>query len=88
MMLRPTDQVLQTVLDNEIVVVHKATGKFFALTGTAKRAWEIMGSGVECVSIKAKMLDEFDVSEDRLTSDLCDFFTRMESEELIERVSA
>jgi hypothetical protein len=77
------DTVAQRVGD-EVVLVHVNTDKIFVLNRTGARLWELLASGLERDDIQRQMLQEFDVSEDRLTSEIDALVASLRNEQLID----
>lgn len=59
-----TDSHVETMVDGEIVLMDIEDGKFFSLSGTGRRIWELIEASVPVSGIIAKLVAEYDVNED------------------------
>ena len=56
-------QHVETMADGEIVLMHIENGRFFALSGTGRRVWELMAEPIAIGSLVDRLTDEFDVDK-------------------------
>jgi len=68
---------------NEMVLVHLKTDRILILNRTGSRVWDLLVEGKSLAEIRRCILEEFDVSEDRLVDELEEFFASLTSEQLI-----
>lgn len=66
--------VLSRVLDGETVVLDLGSGTYFGLNEVATRVWELANAGTPVGDIRARLLDEFDVTPERVEHDLEELF--------------
>jgi hypothetical protein len=70
-------------LGDEMVLIHLKTDRIFVLNRTAARLWELLSRGLERADIQRQMLEEFDVTEDQLASEVDPLVTSLKNEHLI-----
>ncbi|WP_158611011.1 PqqD family protein [Aurantiacibacter spongiae] len=61
--IRKTDNFVETVVDDELVLLHIVNGKFYSLKETGRRAWELLDDVDRFDRLVAAMQDEYDVAE-------------------------
>jgi hypothetical protein len=61
--------VLFRRLDNEVVLFHLGTDRFYELNGTAARFWELLEAGRNVAQIREQMLLEFAVDPDEFAGE-------------------
>src|SRR5262245_50801486 len=59
--LKVNPDVLFQRLENDAVLLHMKTDRFFNLNRTGARFWELLNEGHDLVGIQERMLREFDV---------------------------
>ncbi|NNC73001.1 MAG: PqqD family protein [Sphingomonadaceae bacterium] len=71
---------VETLVDDEIVLMHIDSGKFFSLSETSRRMWELLGEHDTLPSLVDAMAAEYEVKrgqcEAELTSVLLDLQER------------
>jgi len=81
---RVSPDAVATRMDiNEIVLVHLKTDRILVLNGTGSHVWDLLVAGFELAEIRRRILEEFDLPEDRLAGELEEFFASLTSEQLI-----
>ena len=68
-MLRLKDSVMKTMVDNEIVLLDKATGMYYGLNETASRMLEVTLEHRKRDEILSIIQEEFDVDMPTIESD-------------------
>ena len=68
-MLRLKDSVMKTMVDNEIVLLDKATGMYYGLNETASRMFELTLEHRKRDEILSIIQEEFDVDMPTIESD-------------------
>lgn len=69
-MIAKTDNFIETLVDGEVVLMHIVDGKFFSLTGTARRTWEILDEAVNFKGLIDALTSEYDVSRNECENQL------------------
>ncbi len=77
------ENVIAEILDGEAVLLDLDTGKYFALNGTAARAWQLLSERRSVEAVVDTMLSEFDVPREQLEFDVEDLIRRLEAHSLI-----
>jgi len=80
---RGSPDVVAERLGDEIVLVHMTTDRMYALNRTAARVWELLCGGYDRAGIQRRLLQEFEVTETRLSDEIDDLITTLRSERLI-----
>jgi hypothetical protein len=81
---KPTSDAVYNRIGNEGVIIHMKTNRIYDLNRTAVRFWELLSTGHNQVEIKQIMLQEFEVSESQLSTEMETLLTSLENEQLIE----
>ena len=68
--LRVPDEVIVRDLAGEALLVHLGTGTYFGLDATGTRIWHLLAEHGAREAVVARMLEEFDVPEAKLRSDM------------------
>jgi coenzyme PQQ synthesis protein D (PqqD) len=68
--LRPHPDVVARRVADEVVLVQLQSNQIFALNRTGARFWELVSSGMPSREAAQRMLDEFDVSAERLEEEV------------------
>lgn len=83
MKLKIHPAVLQAKFEDEQLLVHSDTGRFFRLNVTAGRLYELLKDGNSLETAREKLLAEFDVAPDALDAELSRLIASMKAEELL-----
>lgn len=79
-------QVLWRRVDDEAVLLHTGSGKYYTLDGVATRLWELLAEEGELDAVVERFVAEYEVGADRLRRDLHEFLAELAANGLIERV--
>ena len=82
--IRINDDILFNDLQGEIVILNPKTGIYFGLDQVGTRAWQLIQEYGCLGPVKDAMLEEYDVSAERLWKDLEDLVTRLSDKGLVE----
>ena len=75
---------VETVIDDEIVVMQLDSGDFFSLSGSARAIWEAIDGVRDEPAICAALADAFpDARPDELAADVAGFVTRLRAASLL-----
>jgi len=75
---------VETVIDDEIVVMQLDSGDFFSLSGSARAIWEAIEGARDEAGICAALVDEYPaVSRDELAIDVAGFVARLRAAGLL-----
>jgi hypothetical protein len=81
--LKVNPDVLFQRLENDAVLLHMKTDRFYNLNRTGTRFWELLSEGHELVHIQELMLREFDVEPGILEKEIKDMIVSLEKEDLV-----
>jgi hypothetical protein len=70
-------------LDGEAVVLELESGRYFGLNETGTRMWLLLREHGEVGPALRALLDEYDVTEDRLRTELLSFVEALVSQRLL-----
>jgi hypothetical protein len=62
-------QVMTRTVDEEVVILDLATGTYFGLDPVGARMWELMAEGKTLGEICERMLQEYEVTREKLEGD-------------------
>lgn len=78
-----TATTLSTNMDDEIVILDTAQGKYYGLDGVGARVWEILKTPHSFVELKNAVLEEFEVDADQCELDLVDLLGSLRDSGLV-----
>ena len=84
--IRRPRQVLQQGIggvSGEAVILDLSSGVYFGLNSVGARVWELLQGGRDLRSIRAALLEEFDVPASRCEADLLGLVRRMAEDGLV-----
>ena len=81
---RPNPDVITQELEGELVLVHMATNRIFALNETGARVWELLESGRDTITIRETLEREFAVDPQQLEREMQDLVAALAAEGLVE----
>lgn len=79
-----TDNFVETVVDDELVLLHIINGQFYSLKDTGRRAWELLDDNPQFGQLCSAMCGEYDVTEDTCRSELGKLFGDLKERTLVE----
>ena len=85
--LRASDDVAARALDGEAVLLDLASGTYFGLNEVGARVWELVEAGTTLGALRSALLDEFEVEEGVLATDLARLLADLEQRGLVRRES-
>ncbi len=77
-------ELLSSRMDNEIVMMHPESGKYFALNPVASRIWDLLETPQNLNELVEKLLKEFDVSKETCSKEVTTFLSEIIEKKLIE----
>ena len=77
------EAVLSTELDAEGVLLNLETGEYFGLDEVGLVMWKLLQENGDVEAARARLLDQFDVTEDVLTRDLSEFIGKLADRKLV-----
>ena len=81
--VKPNPNVIFRRLDDEIVLFHLGSDRFYELNGTAARFWELLYEGLDIGQIRGRMLAEFMVESSQLAGEAETLLDSLRQEDLI-----
>ncbi|MBI5539772.1 MAG: PqqD family protein [Bacteroidia bacterium] len=77
-------ELLSSRMDNEIVMMHPESGKYFALNPVAARIWELMETEHSIIELVDKLQREFDVDSETCKNEVTVFIENVLEKKLID----
>lgn len=75
---------VETVADDEIILMHVDSGGFFSLGSTSRRIWELLEQPRTIESLCECLISEFDVPRDRCLADVVQLVMKLQERDLID----
>ena len=82
--MRVVPEVLSQSVAGEAVLLHLPTQRHFGLDSVGSRFWRMLESDGDVARACARLLEEYDISEEILRADLCALLDRLAAVGLIE----
>lgn len=79
-----SDDVVFRELEGEAVLLNLASGMYFGLDAVGTRIWQLLGEHQALQPVFERMLEEFDVDEQTLRSDLLVLVDRLTEHGLLQ----
>ncbi len=77
------NEVFANEIDNEVVMMHIKTGKYYGLDDIGSRLWERMKEKIQVGELIGQLLEEYEVSEEECAKDVLEILVELQSNELI-----
>ncbi len=78
------DELLESSVDNEIILLSIQNSQSYGLNPTASRIWELLNKPISIGEITQLIAEEFGVAESDCEKDVLSFITNLDSEKLID----
>ena len=72
-LVKCADRFVETVIDDEAVVMDLDSGNFFSLSGSALSIWELIDGRRDTAAIIASLAEEYGADETAIGEDLATF---------------
>lgn len=79
-----SDNFIATEVDDELVLMHLANGRFYSLSDTGRRAWELLDEHPRFGDLSHAMRLEYDVAPEVCDTELAAMFGELLERNLIE----
>jgi hypothetical protein len=79
-----SNNILITEVDNEAVLLNKATGKYFTLDEVGTRIWKLIAQHGQLQPVYQAMLDEYNVEPQQLEQDMLALVDNLRSSGLLQ----
>jgi hypothetical protein len=83
MRFRASPDAVAQHLGDEMVLIHLKTDRIFVLNRTGARLWQLLSAGLDQAGIRQQMLQEFEVTETQLASEVDPLVASLKNEHLI-----
>ncbi len=81
--MKPGPNILSRQLGEDLVLLNLDTNRFFELSRTGARFWELLGTGAELNAIEDTLAAEFDVGRCELSAEVAALVEAMQAEQLL-----
>jgi len=78
-----TDDCVETVVDDELVLMNVVNGLFYSLKDTGRRAWELLAEKDSFGALVDAMCSEYDVADELCRTDLTKLLTDLDERTLV-----
>lgn len=75
--------VINQTIDDEAIVLHLGTGRYYSARGTGAHAWELLSQAVPVADVVARFASAYDASEAEISASLDTFIAYLTGESLI-----
>lgn len=76
-------EAFATEVDNQVVILEYESGTYFTLNEVGSRVWQLLTQGNTVQAILNQLLQEYDVSKERLHQDLLNIVKELQVKGLI-----
>jgi hypothetical protein len=76
-------EVIFRDLDDEAVILHTQTGRYFGLNEVGRRMWNLLHQHGQITSVYETILAEYDVDPEELSTDLMNFIQALAAHRLL-----
>lgn len=83
--LQLSDDVVARELSGELMLLDLASGKYFGLNAVGARFWQLLEEGNCPSDARDRLLEEFDVTPERLDGDLAELIGQLRENGLVTR---
>jgi hypothetical protein len=80
----PHPQVVDTKLDDEVVLLHLESKKYFSLNRTSERIWQGLKEGLTLKEISRRLQEEFQVDPDHADRSVVDLVNELCQQKLVQ----
>lgn len=78
-----SDDVTWRDVDEEMIVLHLPTGKYYTFNNTGHLVWQQLAEGKDTAHIKAQIMDKYEVDEETAARDLSTFIAGLKEHNLV-----
>lgn len=78
-----SDDVTWRDVDEEMIVLHLPTGKYYTFNNTGHLVWQQLAEGKDTSDIKVQIMDKYEVDEETANRDLTSFIAGLREHNLI-----
>ncbi len=78
-----SDDVTWRDVDEEMIVLHLPTGKYYTFNNNGHLVWQQLAEGKDTEDITNQIMDKYDVDKDTATRDLSAFIAGLKEHNLI-----
>lgn len=84
MKIGKTRDFVETVVGDELVLMHIVDGRFFSLTGTARRTWELIDGHSDRDALVDALSREYDADRAEVERDVEELIANLAARTLVE----
>lgn len=81
--VRKSADLIVAEVDDDVVLMHTVSGKFFSLTDTGRRIWDLMGDEVPVTTLVHKVQSEFDVGRAQCEEEVIELLNNLHQRALV-----
>ncbi len=86
-LLQRNELLARAEIDGELVLMCPDSGKYYSLTGVARRVWDLLAEPATMESLCATLAREYRVESDVCSNDVASFLQSMQTRSLVNAIS-
>ena len=84
--LRVSDEVVESTVGDEIILLHLGTGQYFALDASGVMIWNCIKAGTPLDAIPGLMAMEFEADVSQIERDVQAFFSELFANDILQKM--
>lgn len=80
---RLSEDVTWRDVDEEMIVLHLPTGKYYTFNNTGHLVWQQLAEGKDTAAIRSQIMNKYEVDEETANRDLATFINGLKEHNLI-----
>jgi polyhydroxyalkanoate synthesis regulator phasin len=81
--VKRNNEVFASEIDDEVVMMHVKTGKYYGLDDIGSRIWELMETKIQVQEIINQLMKEYEVSQQECEKDVLELMENLKAQDLI-----
>jgi hypothetical protein len=82
--IKRNKEVFASEIDDEVVMMHVDTGKYYGMDTVGSRIWELIAEEIQVKEVIGKLMEEYDVEEEQCKKDVLEFLNELYENKLVE----
>jgi hypothetical protein len=81
--IKRNKEVFASEIDDEVVMMHVDTGKYYGMDTVGSRIWELIAEEIQVREVINKLMEEYDVEEEQCEKDVLEFLNELYDNKLV-----